>query len=110
MTEPEFDADGYPVERTLQAIRDWDYHDAAACLDFVKAAWHWDDWVGHDLRPSEAEVANAEPGERYLRCATGGWSGNEDLIGALRENRMIHAFCWRMSARGGLHIYRYPSS
>lgn len=44
----------------------------------------------------------------FLRFATGGWSGNEDMMHALTENYPVMA-CWRLSARGGLHIFEVDS-
>jgi len=108
MTAPTFDSDGYPTDETLAAIEAWPYQDLAACLDFVKAAWHWDDWATHDLSAHEAAIVRAEKTDTYLRLATGGWSGNESLVAALRANRMISLQAWRLHARGGLHIYQYP--
>jgi len=105
---PTFDADGYPTEETLDQIKTWPADDIAACLDFARAAWHWSDWCDEDLSAAEREVLHAEPGERFARFATGGWSGNEDIIAALKANMMIRGLAWRLSASGGLHIFRYP--
>lgn len=103
------DAEGYPTEEALAYIAGFaDHARFAELLDFVKAAWHWPEFARHDLWPNEAVVVNAEPGEKFLRLATGGWSGNESLIAALAENRPFFVICWRLSAAGGLHIYRYP--
>jgi len=108
--QPTFDADGYPTDETLEIIKKWPMKSglhANALLDFVAAAWHWPDFgVSHELKPAEAEVVHAEPGDRYLRLATGGWSGNESLIAAL-DHSMGAFGTWRLSSAGGLHIYRY---
>jgi hypothetical protein len=108
MDKPTITADGYPTEETLAAIEQWPYQDAAGCLDFVRAAWHWPDWQCEGLRDEEASVVHAEPDDQYARFATGGWSGNESLIHALKRNQMICTLTWQLSARGGLHIFRYP--
>ena len=109
MTEPTFDEDGYPTDETLAAIENWPYQDIAGCLDFCRRAWHWGEaWANEDISAHEAAVVHAEKGERYARFATGGWSGNESIVNALDTNYMIHALAWRLSARGGLHIYEYP--
>jgi hypothetical protein len=105
---PQYDDDGYPTDDTVKTIEDWPYQDITGALDFVAAAWHWPDFVSYELSAHEAGVLRADPGDRYLRLATGGWSGNETLIAALRTNRMIHALSWRLDAVGGLHIYEYP--
>jgi hypothetical protein len=105
---PSFDADGYPTAETLETIERWPWRAADTCLDFVRAAWHWPEYVREDITAGEAEVLHAEPRGRYVRFATGGWSGNESLIAALRHNQKIHFLCWRLTAFGGLHIYQYP--
>ena len=35
------------------------------------------------------------------KVSTGGWSGCEDLIGALQENTIFWMMCWVSSRRGG---------
>jgi len=108
VTEPTFDADGYPSEETLQAIATLD---PAAALDLARAAWHWPDFASELLREAEAGiVADPEAAQnRYVRFATGGWSGNELVVAALNRNVGVRLY-WRLSACGGLHIYRYPGT
>jgi hypothetical protein len=111
MTEPTFDADGYPTEETLEFIAT--HTEIAEVLDFVKAAWHWPTFATHGLREAEAALLHmdlADPEMKYLRLATGGWSGNESLVAAMERNRLLGVLCWQLSARGGLHIYAYPRS
>lgn len=111
MSDPSwFDESGaYPSEAALTRIEAWPYEDIAGCLDFVASLWHWPEFgVSREIDAHEAGVLKANPGERYLRLATGGWSGNEELIAALRTNHMISALAWRLTARGGLHIFEYP--
>lgn len=107
MTDPSFDINGDPTLETLTAIAQWDPLDAAGCLDFVRAAWHWPESASDELTAHEGYVVYAEPGARYLRLATGGWSGNEGLIAALRDSD-VWALTWRLQAAGGLYIFRYP--
>ena len=107
MAEPTFDVDGYPTEETLERLRTWPITDAAAALDFVAAAWHWPNGVSRELRLQEAELLFWKPSDRFLRFATGGWSGNESLIDALKQSQ-VAALTWRLSSAGGLHIFQYP--
>jgi len=107
METPTFDAHGYPTKETLDAIEHWPWKDVNALLDFVKAAWHWPEHASHDLDAAEASVLRADPPDKFLRLATGGWSGNESLIAAFRRNHITHGYAWRLSTRGGLHIYEY---
>lgn len=80
-----------------------------------RLAAEWDTICGsvsHDLRPVEAELLDADPKDRFLRVATGGWSDNEALFAAWRfsediDDRIAWGMCWRMSVRGGLHIFQY---
>jgi hypothetical protein len=104
------DGDGYPTEAALTRIEQWPLEDANGVLDFIKSLWWMADWgVAGTLSAAEAEIVHAEPEDRFLRLATGGWSGNESLIDALDRHLILSAFLWCLSTRGGLHIYRYAS-
>jgi hypothetical protein len=108
VTEPTFDADGYPTEESLACLAAWPYQDAEGALDFMAAAWSYPEYVRHGLSPEEAVVTHADPGDAFIRFATGGWSGNESLIDEFRSNQICWAFTWRLSSRGGCHIFQYP--
>src|SRR5947209_2848293 len=88
-------ADGYPTDEELQCIKDWPFVDVDNVFAFVKSLWHWG-------VPPEWE----RDGVLYL--ATGGWSGNEDIIDAMNENIAIRSR-WICSMRGGAHEYELTS-
>lgn len=95
MKHPTFDADGYPTEETLQAIRDWKGEGGfAALFAFIREAWYYPDyWTTEGMEH---------------HASTGGWSGNEDLIGALQANCVAWSLCWWSSQRGGRYVFRIP--
>ena len=105
MKEPTFTADGYPTDDTLEEIENWEIktaQDAIDVMEYVGMAWsypkYWD--VKRDV-PNEWGRKEA----RYI-FSTGGWSGNESLVGALENNvilNMLGAWSWQ---RGGHYEYR----
>ena len=111
MAEPTFDADGYPTEDTLAAIRDWPLDtlpDYEAVMDFAGRAWSYPDYWTKDPAWLDPEWASGPPRLRYV-FSTGGWSGNESIVGAIEANQMLQligAYSWR---RGGHYEYRFPT-
>lgn len=105
---PSFDADDYPTEDTLEFLSH--VGSAGKALDYLRAAWksHLVGGATENISAHEAAVVRSDFGDRYLRVSTGGWSGNEALLGALRKNTIVWRTTWQMSARGGLHIFKYP--
>lgn len=92
------DEDGYPTEEEIERIKAWPYTDFGGLLQWINAnCW----WPGSDYGFKQTG--------RKFRLATGGWSGNEEVIDALNHNPMFNALCWRSSHRGGLHIYEVPA-
>jgi hypothetical protein len=107
-----FESDnGRDVDECCREIEGWPIHtfaDVERLLEFVADCWNTDyGTVMQELVPCEASLVHSEEGDRFYRFATGGWSENEELIGALNQNNLARAFAWCLSARGGLHIYRY---
>jgi len=89
--------DGYPTEEELNKIKTWtinnenrdeNYHNLMA---FVKSCWHWHNNI-------------IRKGNKYT-LITGGWSGNEEIIAALKSNHMFWMLYWHSSTRGGRHIF-----
>lgn len=80
----------YPTDEELNFIRLWDdYKNYDKLMEYIKNLWQYADcgyWKQKD-------------NEYYL--STAGWSGNEDIINALKENCMFWSFCWYESKRGG---------
>lgn len=107
MLEPEFDAEGYPTDATLECIVSWPidgYDDCAALLAFVQKAWNWDTYfvrMGRRFRP----WPGAHDLRRRYHVSTGGWSGNESLISAMEGNFMFWTLTWENSRRGGHYIF-----
>jgi hypothetical protein len=88
--------DPYPTDEELEKVRLWPPHlGFAPLMNYVKSLWWQADW-GWSQR-----------GNTYY-VSTGGWSGNEDLIEALRLNRLFWTVCWRSSRRGGHYRFCIP--
>jgi len=83
------DADGYPTEKELQAIREWSWRDFAGLMEYLRERWAY------------AECGYWYQDGNTYRLSTAGWSGNEDMIRALQENRIFWSLCWLSSRRGG---------
>lgn len=88
------DENGYPHERCLSAIVEWPIGDDPGFWDHVADCWNT------DYGSIELDAARAE-----IRFVTGGWSGNEDVIGAIEENSIAYSRYWFRSERGGVHVF-----
>jgi len=88
------DEQGYPTDKAIMKIERWDGKNPEAFIEFIREIWHWPDW-GFELK-----------GKRVLRLElhTGGWSGNEDIIGALFNS--LFWLYWQKSTRGGHHYFK----
>jgi hypothetical protein len=98
--EPTFDKDGYPTDETLRIVREWKHENRFNNLmAFVRDAWKYDGF----------NTTLREDGKAFVYTVhTFGWSGNEELIGALSGNQLFWALCWQESRRGG--HYRFEVS
>ena len=86
------DDDGYPTEQALKLARELSCTESAESVyDSLQEIWHWPDLVKIKI------------GSQELELHTGGWSGNEETIIALKAS-MFWMFCWMRSERGG-HYY-----
>lgn len=65
-------------------------------MDFIKPIWNY----------SDLEFWKRKGNTYWI--STGGWSGNEDIIGTLRENQMFWMMCWYSSRRGGHYVFKVP--
>jgi len=85
----------YPDESDLEKIKNWDtIHDPFGLVKFIESIC-WCDAV----RIRGKRVWQVE-------FHTWGWSGNEDIIYALRENQMFFAIYWLKTTRGGHYYFK----
>ena len=89
------DRDGYPIAEDVEALRHW-----VGPVEEVPAVL---DAVGEYLTASGYGKATYSSEYREWRFVTGGWSGCEEVIGAMPL--LVHSLAWLSSHRGGLHIY-----
>ena len=94
-----------PTEEQLAKIRDWHYSDFPGLMRYIEdEVWIRDMGWFQNTNPMLEEVFDQDADDgHYWACATGGWSGNEEIIEALQENVMFWACCWCGSMKGGYH-------
>jgi hypothetical protein len=91
------DRDGYPDDSELDSIRAWGQERPpgyVGLMEFVQGLWRFPDYF--------------QACGRHYALSTGGWSGNEELIGALQDNHAFWACCWASSRRGGHYVFEIP--
>ena len=82
--------DGYPDDALLERIRQWDIHDKRGVLELLVEEWYYPERA-REVRPG------------LFAFSTGGWSGNEDLLGALYESKPWFVMAWNaIKVPGGL--------
>jgi hypothetical protein len=82
-----------PTDVDLAKIEAWPVWDMAGLLEFVRNIWS-------DYGRIWREGSN-------IHLATGGWSGNEMIVGALKRT-VFWSMCWERSERGGKHVFCLP--
>lgn len=89
------DNDGYPTEEELAVIEKWDKFNVESfeeLFEIIKDLWNWGPTyaIKHD--------------QCHYELHTGGWSGNEDIIGAMKKNPVLWLLSCEWERRGG-HYY-----
>lgn len=87
-------------EHALERIRKWPISENYKSLfDYIISnVWK------HDF--GKATASDDEYGQIEYTFATGGWSENEEILAALKEQRLAWSLTWLMSERGGRHVFR----
>jgi hypothetical protein len=94
----------YPTDEQIAHIKAWPYEDPTGWFAFIKTSGHWwptEAW-GWDERDDVDVIVKAV---RVYEISTGGWSGNEELIAAMRDNDMLWSLTWYQSRRGGHYTF-----
>jgi len=112
------DEDGYPSEDFLKYVENFDCmkDDVRILIDALEGEWWSPEWGFHRTKlknvfkdvgwgpPSACEEGDDT---LALELHTGGWSGNEDILRALKKNQWFHMLYWEMSRRGGHECFRF---
>ena len=84
----------YPTKETLKQIEKWNVEKGTAVLlGLLQDIWYWEDYLKLKQKGNKFK----------LELHTGGWSGNEEIIRALRASDFWMVY-WQKSERGG-HYY-----
>jgi len=90
----ELDDDRYPLEASIKIIKEWDHTKGwNRLIEFCVPAFEF---------YGRCEYRSID---MTWEIATGGRSGCEEVIGALRSNTMFWMICWKMSKRGGYYEF-----
>lgn len=94
----------YPSEEQIERIESWPYDDPDGWLAFARsiwrdAAWGWRSYDGVDDFgvPITVHIVS-----------TGGWSGNEEIICAMRRATLLWSLMWHSHRVGGHYEFRVP--
>lgn len=103
----------YPTDQELFQIAAWPHTDPEGWFAFIRRAGnYWGDpepwgWTEHGGSVGERDdEIEDDPASRYYEISTGGWSGNESLLGAMRRNVPLWRLTWVMNRRGGHYRFR----
>lgn len=81
-------------------------------IEYVIERWQWGVWEESVYKVRDILsrfVGEGKPSWNYrVRLAPGGWSGNEDIIKALRNNELFWMCYYEEWKRGGLWVFEIP--
>jgi len=102
------DYDGYPTDTDIDVIQNWNplEKDPHELMALVGRLWYYADWGW-----SEEEVLDDSVYGHVINynISTAGWSGNESLIGAIKNNKhFFWSLYWESSRRGGHYVIQIP--
>lgn len=91
----------YPTNEDRQSIRDF-IGTPKEFLEHIDSLWEYDGFTVTDGKGSLDEDV------KVCELSTWGWSGNEDLIGVMRETYFWLLY-WYKSQRGGHYTFEIPT-
>lgn len=113
----QLDKEGYPTKEILKYIEKYDVSKQSVrfLIELIQSIWWASEW-GFEItekRDNFKSVENIKDKPRYhsrkrIYISTGGWSGNEDIIRALKLNKWFYCFYWVQSRRGGHYVFEIP--
>lgn len=93
----------YPTEEEVEKVRAWTFEGPEsfeAFMVYVKSIGNY--W------PAADPFGWKQDGRTY-HVSTGGWSGNEEILGAMQDNFIFWSVCWHQHNRGGHYVFTLPN-
>jgi len=101
------DEDGYPTDSALEIVELWPWQDPVGWFEFIKTIWWSPEW-GWKEKEEDHDWDTGKFVHKYY-LSTGGWSGNESIIQAMQNNKLLWSFNWAESRKGGHYIFERNS-
>lgn len=98
------DQDGYPTDEELATVREWPSTNIHGLLDYLHSLWWQPEYGWRELEGREGDDKT-----RHIFASTGGWSGNEDLMSAFRDNFLAYHQAFNSYRRGGHYELVIPA-
>jgi len=95
-----FDENGYPDNTTISEIESFDMNMMVPTNISYYLKLIWDNWE----YPNTSWKYNKNTG--CLQISTCGWSGNEEVVAAMKRNYLFWTLFWYGSKRGGHYWFR----
>ena len=96
------DHDGYPTKEELQSILDFEGTPHEFVNELIENMW----WNGGFTVTQEYDDILDERTIK-LSISTWGWSGNEDIVGVMKQTWFWFQW-WELSRRGGHYTFEIP--
>jgi len=103
----------YPSEEFLKYVEEFDClkDDVRILINRIEDEWWSAEWgFKRTTLPDifkEMGIDDGVSNQLALELHTGGWSGNEDILLALKKNKWFYMFYWDMSRVGGHEYFRF---
>lgn len=110
------DDGGYPSKKELDFIRKYDARSKPlkSLVEYIQARWRWDEYFVVRKEKSDFKMVE-KPGKKpkyfyhmAVEMHTGGWSGHEDMMAALKENKWFFFFYHTKWEQGGHFWFGIP--
>lgn len=100
------DEEGYPTDEFLDYLSDYNnFKNVHEIIEIIESVWWMPDWGLTRKQPFTDKVYKTRVFTYFM--STGGWSGNESIIYALKSNFLFWNF-WKTIRIGGHYTFRFP--
>lgn len=110
------DESGYPTEEELERLKTWNLPEQSVkeLVEYIRSIWWMPDWGFHLYKQRDRYFKRTV---MVLELHTGGWSGNEEIMGVLEHpivdgkiTNFFWIFYWKATIRGGHYYFEIPLS